>query len=136
MKILFVLGLLFSAQISYAEVVVIVNSANTSAVNMDDVSRIFLGKKSSFSDGANASPYYLPAGDSVREAFDEKALGKTSSQLKAYWSKLVFTGKGSPPPEVSSAQDAVNKVATDPSAIAYVDRSAVTDAVKIVLTVP
>ncbi len=60
--------------------------------------------------------------------FLKNVLNKNASQLKACWSKLVFTGKGKPPEEVSGGAAMVVKVASD--------TSAVTDAVKVVARFP
>ena len=114
---------------------VIVNPANSNAISEDEVQRIFLGKKSTFNDGSKATPYALTPGP-TSDAFSEKALGKSASQLKAYWSKLVFTGKGIPPSELAGAKEAVSTVAKDASAIAYVDSAAVDASVKVVATYP
>lgn len=119
-----------------ADVAVIVHPSNKNTFALGDVESIFMLKKSTFADGSKASPFYLSGEDAARNLFNEKALGKSSSQLKAYWSKLVFTGKGTPPPELPSSADAVAKVAADPTAVAYVDKSAVTAAVKVVLSLP
>lgn len=119
-----------------AEVAVIVHPSNNNSFTQQELESIFMVKKSAFADGSKAAPYYLVADDAVRNQFDEKILGKSSSQLKAYWSKLVFTGKGTPPAELANSAEAVAKVAADPAAIAYVDKSAVTGAVKVVLTLP
>lgn len=127
--------LLFSAA-TYAEIVVIVHPSNTSSFDKAELEALFMVKKSSYGNGQKASPYYLSADDPVRHQFDEKVLGRSSSQLKAYWSKLVFTGKGTPPPELGSSAEAVAKVAGDVSAIAYVDKAAVKDGVKVVFTLP
>ena len=121
----------FSSVSATADVVVIVNPANNAVITQDDVGRLFLGKKSSFADGVSATPYYLAQGHPARDEFDKKALGKSPSQLKAYWSKLIFTGKGTPPDALGSVEDILAKVASDPSAIAYVDASKVTDKVKV-----
>ena len=136
MKILLcVLGLFLSAGV-LAETAVIVHPSNNNAVAQADLEPLFMVKKSTFADGSKASPYYLSADDAVRNQFDEKILGKSSGQLKAYWSKLVFTGKGTPPTELANSAEAVAKVAADPTGIAYVDKSAVTSAVKVVLSLP
>jgi hypothetical protein len=119
-----------------AEIVVVVHPSNNNAVTQADLEPLFMVKKSTFADGTKASPYYLTADDAVRNQFDEKILGKSSGQLKAYWSKLVFTGKGTPPTELTNSAEAVAKVAADPAAIAYVDKGAVTGAVKVVLSLP
>ena len=115
-----------------ADVVVIVHPSNAASVSEDDIGRLFLGKKNKFSDGAKAMPIYLAQGHDAREEFNKKALGKSSSQLKAYWSKLIFTGKGTPPDALGSVEDVIAKVSADPSAIAYIDAGSVTDAVKVV----
>jgi len=57
-------------------------------------------------------------------------LGRSSSQVSAYWSKLVFTGKGIPPKEVSNDAQVIDLVAKNPSVIGYIDKASVTDAVK------
>lgn len=136
MKLFSALLILLFSVASYAEVVVIAHPSNNNSFSKEEIESLFMVKKSSFADGAKASAFYLSADDPVRHQFDEKVLGKSSSQLKAYWSKLVFTGKGTPPPELANSADAVAKVAGDASAIAYVDKSAVTGGVKVVFTLP
>jgi len=135
-QVLPVIVLLLLPLASLAETVVIVNPSVTDSFSKDDVKRLFLGKKSSFPGGAKATTFYLKNGNAAREHFSKSVLGKSSSQLKAYWSKLVFTGKGTPPEELANDAAAVAKVAADASAIAYVDAAAVTDGVKVVFTAP
>lgn len=129
----FVFGLMIGAP-CFAEVAVIVHPSNTAQISDDDVARLFLGKKNKFSDGSKAVPIYLAQGHEAREEFNQKALRKSSSQLKAYWSKLIFTGKGTPPDALGSVEAVIAKVSSEPDAIAYIDASKVTDAVKVVLT--
>ena len=118
------------SSLSFAELTVIVNPANDSAITSKDIQRIFLGKEAKFPNGTQAIPINLSSGGATREAFDEKILERSSSQVSAYWSKLVFTGKGIPPKEVTSDAEVVSLVAKNPSLIGYVDSSSLTDAVK------
>ncbi|HRH78638.1 MAG TPA: phosphate ABC transporter substrate-binding protein [Cellvibrionaceae bacterium] len=134
-SIVLLLSLIVSLD-ALADVAVIVHPSNKNTFALEDIESIFMVKKSTFSDGSKASPFYLSGEEATRTLFNEKALGKSSSQLKAYWSKLVFTGKGTPPPELPSSTEAVAKVAADPTAVAYVDIKAVTSAVKVVLSLP
>jgi ABC-type phosphate transport system substrate-binding protein len=136
MKIIYSLLIFLFSAAAQAEVVVIVHPSNGNTFAKDEIEALFMVKKSTFSDGGKASVYYLSADDANRHQFDEKILGRSSSQLKAYWSKLVFTGKGTPPPELNNSAEAVAKVAAEPGAIAYVDKSAVKDGVKVVFTLP
>jgi ABC-type phosphate transport system substrate-binding protein len=119
---------LVSAEIS---VIVSNNNPNTT-INQTMVSKIFLGKAKSFPDGSQAVPIDQDDGAAARDAFNSTVLGKSSSQLKSYWSRLIFTGKGTPPKQ--SGNDAAVKqlVADNPNIIGYVDSSAVDDSVKVV----
>jgi hypothetical protein len=56
-------------------------------------------------------------------------------QVKAIWSKLVFTGKANAPKELPTSGDVVKAVAADPNAIGCVEKSAADPSVKIVYTV-
>ena len=126
---------MFSANIAYAETAVIVSSANAnSAMDSNVISRIYLGKSSSFPSGDQAIPVDQNEGSATRDAFNDSVLGKNSSQLKAYWSRLIFTGKGTPPKEVGDDAAVKNLVAANPNMIGYIDSAAVDDSVKVVLT--
>ncbi|MBU2113546.1 MAG: phosphate ABC transporter substrate-binding protein [Gammaproteobacteria bacterium] len=117
-----------------AEISVIVNPANANAVVADDLNRLFLGRSSSFADGSKATPLNLAEGQASRDEFDSKVLSRSSAQLKAYWSKLVFTGKGTPPKELTDDAAVKAAVAADASAIGYISSGSVDGSVKVVAT--
>jgi len=121
-----VLALVASAA-SYADIVVIV-SAKSSASTMTaaDISNIYLGKSTSMKP-VDSGP--------LRAQFYTKVAGKDEAQVKAIWSKLVFTGKATPPKELASNADVVKAVAADPNSIGYVEKSSVDGSVKIVYEV-
>jgi len=120
-----------------AEIVVIVNKANpVRTLTVDQVEKIFLGKLNSFPDGTLAIPLDLPRGD-TRDLFYARITGgKSSNQIKAYWSRIVFTSTGQPPFEVDSPQDMVNSVQQNPYRIGYVERANAGNAVRVVLSLP
>ena len=129
--------LLVISPFTLADVAVVVNKANPSAsLTANVVADIFLNKASSFPAGGSASPVDLKEGEATRDEFYDKVSGKSAAQMKAYWSRLIFTGKGKPPASVGSAAEVLQKVASDPSAIGYVDAGSVNDSVKVVLTLP
>ncbi len=126
---------LFIGALAQAEVAVIVSASNgNGSLDKDTIERIFLGKTSSFPDGSQAIPVDQNEGSAAREAFNDKVLGKSSSQLKAYWSRLIFTGKGTPTKESGSDADVVSLVAKNPNLVGYVDAAAVDGSVKVVYT--
>lgn len=119
-----------------AEVVVVVSSRSAlSALSQHQVADIFLGKTSRLPDGQMVLPVDQPEGSAVRGRFYLDLVGKSPSQLKAHWSKIIFTGKGQPPREVSG-NDLVKKVvAGNPGVIGYIESTAVDSSVKPVLVV-
>ncbi|MEI8706026.1 phosphate ABC transporter substrate-binding protein [Pseudoalteromonas sp. B62] len=114
-----------------AEVAVIVNASNTSNLDADTIKKIYLGKSKSFDNGAKVNPVNQN-GNSVADEFNDKVVGKSSSQLNAYWSKLVFTGKGTPPEKLDNDQAVLDFVAANNDAIGYVDSAKVNGSVKVV----
>jgi ABC-type phosphate transport system substrate-binding protein len=119
--------------IALAETAVIVSASNANAsIDKTTVSKIFLGKTKSFPDGSQAVPIDQNDGSSVREAFNSTVLGKSASQLKSYWSRLIFTGKGTPPKQ--SGDDAAIKglIASNPNMIGYIDAGSADASVKVV----
>lgn len=125
-------GTLLLSSICFADVAIIVNSSNSSTFSDSDISRLFLGKMKKFSSGEKAVAINLKLGSSTRGEFETKVLGKSASQVKAYWSKQVFSGKGKPPPELVSDNDVLTMVASDSNVIAYIDAGNVDDSVKVV----
>lgn len=119
-----------------ADVAIIANPAFASdTANAEDVKRLFLGKSRDLA-GADATPVDQKNGTPAWGHFYDSVVGKNASQLRAYWSRLVFTGKGKPPKALGSDVDIVTAVAVDATLIGYVDAGAVTGDVKVLLTVP
>ena len=94
----------------------------------DQITQVYLGKSHGMMpiDSADAP---------VRNQFYAKVAQKDSAQVKAIWSKLVFTGKATPPTELATNEDVVKAVAADAKALGYIDRSAADSSVRIVYEV-
>lgn len=114
-----------------AETVVIVNKANPATrMFSEQAAQFFLGKSAMF------TPVDLPENSTVRAEFYHKLADKDTAQVKAIWSKLVFTGKATAPKEYASSAEVKKAVAADPKAIGYIEKSAVDDSIKVILTLP
>ena len=129
-RILLAAASLGAAALAHAEVAVIVNPGASAAPSQADVANIFLGKNKSLKGVDQA------AWNPTKEKFYAGVASKTESQLKSYWSGLVFTGKGQPLPSVAGDADVIAKVAAEADAIGYVDAAAVNDSVKVLFTLP
>jgi len=126
-------SVLFSSS-SFADVAVIVNTANSATIDDGEIPRIFLGKIKKFSSGDQVTLVNLKYNEPVRNEFENKVLSKKPSQVKAYWAKLMFSGKGKPPKELASDKDILAFVAANPSAVGYVAEASVDGSVKVIKT--
>ena len=116
-----------------AEVVIVVSSKSPVAtLTKNQVIDIFLGRSSRFPNGEQATPIDQPEASSMREAFYGEFVGKSAAQLKAHWSKIIFTGRGQPPRIVPTSADVKKLLAANPSAIGYIEVSQVDPSVRVV----
>lgn len=133
MKLLLViLSLLISMGSAFAEPVIVGNLNGVDNISASDAKKLFLGKLKTLPNGTKPIVIEYPDGSAIREAFHSKVTGKTGSQLQAYWSQMVFRGKGNPPKEVGSAAAVIAEITANPAVIGYVDSSEVTDQLKVI----
>jgi ABC-type phosphate transport system substrate-binding protein len=126
----------FAALSAQAELVVIVNPKNPAAsMSAEQVSQVFLGRSTSFPGGGTATPVDQKEGAALRDEFYTKVADKNPGQVKAFWAKQMFSGKGQPPKEMASSADVKKAVAADPSAIGYIEKGALDGTVKSVLAI-
>jgi ABC-type phosphate transport system substrate-binding protein len=117
-----------------AEVVVVVSSkSSVKSLTAEQVTKIFLSKVVAFPNGQAALPFDQPEGSAVRDEFYAKVVRKNSSQLTAYWAKVIFTGDGRPPSLLADSAAVRKAIARNPNAIGYIEKSAVNRSVRIVL---
>lgn len=126
------LVLLLCSLAAHAELVVIVHPSNTSTLSKDDIQRIFLGKNRSFPSGGEAVPISFAFATKEAEEFSTTILGKTPKQLKAYWAKMIFTGQGTPPKEMDTAQQVLSLISANPNLIGYIPAGSENGSVKVV----
>ncbi|MGF1726205.1 hypothetical protein [Photobacterium nomapromontoriensis] len=79
----------------------------------------------------------LPKYSIHREEFYSMLLGKSVTQMNGYWASLSFSGKGTPPEELSSddIKDIIEWLNANPNGIAYAPVSAVPENANILITV-
>lgn len=122
---------------AHAEVAIIVNnSVSVQSITVDEAANIFLGKVNELPGGIRMVPIDQEDGQKVRAEFYSKVVKKDAAQLNAYWSRLIFTGKGEPPKKMADNADVLALVAANPNIIGYVDASAANSSVKVLLRVP
>jgi len=119
-----------------AEVAVIANkSLAVDTVPVSLARKLWLGKSHTIPGVGKVTVVDQQPGNGVTKIFYKKVVKKTPNQLKAYWAKVVFTGKGYPPRAFDSNEEVLSWVAATPNGLGYVDSSAVGDSVKVLFTI-
>lgn len=114
-----------------ADVVVIVNLLGPDYLSQSQVSKLYLGKSKHLPGQGKAYIIDMVDGSDIKREFHNKVTHKNASQLQAYWSRLIFTGKGKPPHTVRTPELILSLVGSKANAIGYIDEALVNDRVKI-----
>lgn len=115
-----------------ADVVAVVSAkSQVTNLNKDQVVNIFLGKTTLLPNGEQVVPIDQPEGSAARDEFYARFAGKSAAQIKAHWSKIIFTGRGQPPTEVSNSIEVKKRVAENLNAIGYIEESMVDGSVRV-----
>jgi ABC-type phosphate transport system substrate-binding protein len=123
------------AEETQALVVIVNPSIGVQHLSRREALDIFLGRYRTFPSGASALPIDLNINSNERKQFYLLLAHKDPADMSSYWARLTFSGKISPPFAVADGRMAVDIVANNPNAIAYVDRASVDNRVRIALEI-
>jgi ABC-type phosphate transport system substrate-binding protein len=132
----YVTAALLSCALLPADAAVVVigsRDIDVASLNEKTVRNLYLGKTVQLDNGTRVEVIDLPSGNAVRDEFYEKVIGKDSTQIKAYWAKRIFTGKGSPPATRFDEHMVIKWVSEAPGRIGYVSAAATDNSVKVLL---
>lgn len=129
------LFLLVAACAAEADTVVIVAAASpVSQMSRQEVVNVFMGRYR-LVDGMPVQPVEPGLESPARAAFYRGLLGKSVSEIRAYWARLVFSGRTAPPDELRGESEVLDRVGRDPAAVGYVSRQSLTPRVRVVYVV-
>lgn len=110
---------------------VVVHPSNPAdALSREQVSNLFLKKVTRWPGGQAVVPVELLA-ERVREPFSQQVHRKSLGAVKAYWNKLVFTGREVPPVEKSSDEEVLAFVRQNPGAVGVISAAGAAAGVKV-----
>ncbi|CAI07118.1 hypothetical protein [Aromatoleum aromaticum] len=117
--------------------ILIVTSARGAITELSrqQAEQLYLGRTRSLPDGTPVALADLPAG-SVRDHFYEQLTGKNPSQIRAYWSRMVFTGRALPPQQVENARELGALLMTHPNLIGYLPAANPDPRMRVLLELP
>jgi ABC-type phosphate transport system substrate-binding protein len=127
------LALGLSTMPAMADTVAVVSSNSAIAtLSKTQLADIFFGRTNHFPNGLSAVPVDQVEGSSTRDEFYVLIAGRSAAQVKAYWSKIIFTGRGRPPRTVQDGTAMKKLIHDDPAAIGYIDAKLVDDTLRVV----
>jgi len=122
------------APVAEADIVVVVNAeSGVTQLSRDEVINIFLGRYRQFPNGLAAYPIDQPAVQPERSRFYFLLVNKDLAEINAYWARLLFSGKTSPPMQAATSAEVIDLVSRHKEAIGYIERDQVDPRVKVVM---
>ena len=121
---------LMSVASSVAGELVVVMGANAAPLTKEQLADLYLGRSTSL------KPLDLPESSELHDVFYRKVTDRDPAQVKALWSRIIFTGQGQPPKQLPDAAAVKKAVAADPKMVGYIEKSDVDASVKVVLSLP
>jgi hypothetical protein len=104
-----------------ADFIVVVNAGNRqAALPAAEISNMFLQKSTQWQPGERVMAVDLPEGSPARESFSKAIHNRSTAAVKAYWQRMIFSGRDVPPPEKPTPGDVLAYVKGNPGAIGYV----------------
>lgn len=128
---------LFISTAALADIAIIVGAGSgADALNAKTAKKLFLGKVKSIP-GMGEVTLVGQVDDSPTKAeFTKMVAKKGLNKYKAYWSKMIFSGKAAPPKELANDAEVKAYVAKNADAVGYINANAVDDSVKVLLRAP
>ncbi len=108
--------------------IVVIMARGAESLTKEQVANLYLGRSTDY------KPLDLPEGTGLHDTFYKRATDRDYSQVKALWSRLVFTGHAQAPKVLADAGAMKKAVAADPKSVGYIDSDDLDASVKVVLT--
>jgi hypothetical protein len=121
------LGLMLAGPALAGELVVVMGPG-AGPITKDQLADVYLGRSNTL------KPLDLPESNGLRDQFYKRVTDRDAAQVKALWSRIIFTGQGQPPKELPDAAAVKKAVAADPRMVGYMDKSDADASVKVVLS--
>lgn len=117
-----------------ADLVVVVNAGSgVENLTRSEVINIFLGRYRQLPSGIAAMPVDQPQTGPDKALFYDLLVHKDLAEINAYWARLMFSGKTSPPQQTASGAEVLAWLAKHKGAVGYIDRALADSRVRIVL---
>jgi hypothetical protein len=130
-RVLTTLLLTLLPTLAIADLVVVTAKQSTiEALTETEVRQLFSGQLRSIN-GQRLQPLDLPSRDRNREEFYRKLMGRSPDQMRAYWTRLIFTGQGQPPREVAGTGELNTLISSSTDYVGYLPAAELNPGLKV-----
>jgi hypothetical protein len=110
-----------ASAIETSEFKLVIHASNPlSEISAKELSKVFLGRKSSL--GGLIRPVDLVPDSPVRESFSREVHARSVALIKSYWRRQIFSGRLRPPRELGDDREVLAFVGSNVGAVGYVSR--------------
>jgi len=112
--------------------VVVSNNFDFSELSKSQIKRLFLSKTNRVNN-TRVRVIELHA-NSYKDRFYKEISGKSKSQLRSYWTTLIYTGKAKPPKQINNMNELLQELHETRNVITYIPIDEITDDMKVLYT--
>ncbi|MFT5232052.1 MAG: ABC-type phosphate transport system substrate-binding protein [Candidatus Krumholzibacteriia bacterium] len=124
---------LLASEATSSVVVVVAADSKIDELDLKTTQKIFLGKVAETQDGQDVVPVYYDQSSLTYREFAERLLSKTPGQLRAYWGKRIFSGRGRRPLTIDSVAELKAHLQENSRAISFLDEADIDETVRVLL---
>ncbi|MFV1982707.1 MAG: hypothetical protein ACC657_04140 [Thiohalomonadales bacterium] len=129
------LSFIFSSD-SYADIIIITNeNSPINEISETKLKKLWLGKTKKIKSIGRIYIIDLPENNTETRIFYKNIINKKPKQVKAYWAKISFIGKGFPPKVVEDDSAVIKWVLEKNNRIGYINSKSKTKNIKILYTI-
>lgn len=104
----------------------------TQHLTRDTTRAIFAMRQRTWPDGQAVRVFVLENNHPVHARFAKEQLAVYPHQLQLAWDRMVFSGTGQAPNRVQDQQEMLERIATTPGALGYLEREYLDDRVQVI----
>ena len=119
----------FAAADARAEEIVVIANLAAASISKEQIADLYLGRSDAW------TPIDQAVGSEIYVEFYKKVTGRDGAQIKAIWSRILFTDRGVAPKQLPNSAAVKKAVAANPKAVGYIEKSAVDASIKVALAV-
>lgn len=115
-----------------ADALVLIGHPGVPRIDVATAQRLYTGRAVEIA-GSPATVFNAPSGSKARERFMAAVMAMDDDKYVAYWTVRRHVGKGTPPREISTSAEMIERVQATPGAVGYVLASELKPGLNVVL---